>query len=63
MPIHTIADKLANVDTKVLTTAVAVSVAAYAVKVYNGGKKSIWEREWGGKMILIAVSSLSTWSN
>lgn len=60
MPIHTISDKLSNVDSKVLTTTVAAGIAAYALKVYNGGKKSAWEREWGGKLIIIAVSCDAT---
>lgn len=58
MPIHTIAEKLSHVDTKKLSTAVAVGVGALALKVYSGGKKSVWEREWGGKLIIIAVSSI-----
>lgn len=58
MPIHTIAEHLSGVDSKKLTTAVAVAIGAFAVKVYSGGKKSVWEREWGGKLIIIAVSSM-----
>lgn len=60
MPIHTISDKLSGVDTRHLATAVAVGIGAYALKVYSGGRKSIWEREWGGKLIIIAVSPAAT---
>ena len=58
MPIHTVASTLQNVDRNLLFwSAVALLVLRF-IKAKAGGRKSTWEREWAGKMILISVGAL-----
>ncbi|WOO80783.1 uncharacterized protein LOC62_03G004313 [Vanrija pseudolonga] len=46
-----------------LAIGAAVGATAYAVKVYTGGRKCIWERDWAGKLIMIAAPpEPTTWA-
>lgn len=56
MVVHTVSNFLQHVDTSTLVGTVAAGATAYAVKIYSGGRTCIWEREWVGKLIMIAVS-------
>lgn len=56
MVLRTVSNYLGKVNSSSLTLTVAGGISAYAVKIYAGGRKCIWEREWVGKLIIIAVS-------
>ncbi len=59
MPIHSIATAFSDARTEYILGAVAAVVLLYSVKIWAGGRKCTWERDWAGKMILIAVSLFS----
>jgi hypothetical protein len=56
MPFNVLSKYLAPVDSSTLFTAALGAGAAYAAKIYASGRKNVWEREWGGKLIMIVVS-------
>lgn len=63
MPVHFASRALDGVPTSTLTYTALAAIAAYGVKVITGGRKSIWEREWAGKLIMIVVSPSPTTSH
>lgn len=56
MVVHISAELFGGFDYNTLVAVAATTATAYAVKVFAGGKKCTWEREWAGKLIMIAVS-------
>lgn len=60
MPVHIGATLFGGFDYSTLATLAATVGTAYGVKVYSGGRKCIWEREWGGKLIIIAAAPTPT---
>lgn len=57
MPIHTLASAFGTASSSQLVLGGATLVGVYSTKVWAGGKRSAWERDWAGKMILIVVSA------
>lgn len=60
MPLGIVSTLVGDVDNSTLITGALVVGTAYAAKVYASGRKSIWERDWTGKLIMIAVSAPPT---
>lgn len=55
MPIHTLASVFGDISTSQLIAGAATFAVVFWVKLWSGGKKCSWEREWAGKMILVVV--------
>ena len=61
MPIHLTAWELGDVRPSKLVLAAIALIVLVALKAHFGGRRSTWERDWAGKMILVVVSR-GTWS-
>jgi hypothetical protein len=59
MPFNIIGGALEIIDGGTLAMAGVAAGTAYATKLYASGRKNIWERDWTGKLIIIAVSERS----
>ena len=55
MPIHSIASYLDNATGSQLIVGALALAGFYGIRVWAGGRKCTWEREWAGKMILVVV--------
>ncbi|RSH83956.1 hypothetical protein EHS25_005200 [Saitozyma podzolica] len=60
MPIHTLASAFGSASSSQLVLGGATLVGVYSTKVWAGGKRSAWERDWAGKMILIVAHPTPT---
>lgn len=58
MPIHTIASAFGDISTSQLIAGATTFAVIFWIKLWSGGKKCSWEREWAGKMILVVVRCL-----
>ena len=57
MPVHSVATVLQHVEGNYLIFGVLAIGALGLIRVRSGGRKTTWERDWAGKMILIVVRS------
>ena len=55
MPVHSLATVLQYVEGNYLILGALGIGALGLIKIRSGGRKTTWEREWAGKMILIVV--------
>ncbi|KAE8541228.1 hypothetical protein D1P53_002585 [Cryptococcus gattii VGV] len=60
MPIHTIASAFGDISTSQLIAGAATFAVIFWLKLWSGGKKCTWEREWAGKMILVVAPPTPT---
>ncbi|OWZ36391.1 hypothetical protein C347_00562 [Cryptococcus neoformans AD2-60a] len=60
MPIHTLASVFGDISTSQLIAGAATFAVVFWVKLWSGGKKCSWEKEWAGKMILVVAPPTPT---
>ncbi|WVQ72271.1 hypothetical protein IAR50_001821 [Cryptococcus sp. DSM 104548] len=60
MPVHSLASAVGDISTSHLMVAAATFLVIFSLKIWSGGKKNTWEREWAGKMILIVAPPTPT---
>jgi hypothetical protein len=58
MPVNYLSESLSGISNSNLVLAALGGITAYGLKVATGGRKSIWEREWAGKLIMVVVRLL-----
>ncbi|KLT42592.1 hypothetical protein CC85DRAFT_79516 [Cutaneotrichosporon oleaginosum] len=55
MPVHLVSESLGGIPNPTLVLAALGGITAYGLKIATGGRKSIWEREWAGKLIMVVA--------
>ncbi|GMK59618.1 hypothetical protein CspeluHIS016_0802240 [Cutaneotrichosporon spelunceum] len=55
MPVNILSESFADISNSKLVLCALAGITAYGIKVATGGRKSIWEREWTGKLIMVVA--------
>ncbi|BEI87546.1 uncharacterized protein CcaverHIS019_0102640 [Cutaneotrichosporon cavernicola] len=55
MPVNIVSESLGSISNSKLVFGALAGITAYGLKVATAGRKSIWEREWAGKLIMVVA--------